>query len=287
MSFDSFRDSTVSPDWALWPALGLSPLVLAMNLRTAFLAGTPTKEILQAAAEVGLHPLSIALARPYDDTVTQRELRAGKSYLKGENRALAKRLGIDERWLPVIRGNGLCLRDPRIQELPEGLAVPALQLTRLGGLTSLPRRLAATWLNVEQCHGLEQLPFIPGLKILEVFDCLSLKALPPNLHLDHLCISACPGLEALPPLQTRVLQLANVPFPALPEGMGLRGFTLRNRAELEQLPGDLAPTWRSCWSIRDCPRLPAPSRWMPVPFLKPLPKAMQQTFQRAGLVGSA
>jgi len=286
MGFDSFRDSTVSPDWALWPALGLSPLVLAMNLRTALLAGTPAREILQAAAEIGLHPLSIAVARPLDAAVTQRKLRAGKSYLKGENRALAKRLSIDERWLPVIRGNGLCLRDPRIQELPEGLAVPALQLTRLGGLTSLPRRLAATWLNVEQCHGLEKLPSILGLKILEVFDCRNLRALPSNLHLDHLCISACPGLDALPPLQTRVLQLASVPFPALPEGMGLRGFTLRNLAGLEQLPGDLAPMWKPYWSIRNCPRLPAPSRWMPVPLLKPLPKAMQQAFLRAGLAGS-
>ena len=55
--------------------LGLSPLVLAMQLRTVFLAGTPAGEILQAAAKVGLHPLSIAVEKPYDDAITQRKLR--------------------------------------------------------------------------------------------------------------------------------------------------------------------------------------------------------------------
>ena len=276
----------LSNGWAIWSLLGLSHLEKAYELRVALQNGRPVEEILQEAAIYGLHPLSIAVAgNPIFMTpprINFHGIWADSVGLDHQNRRLARRLGIERRWFPFIRGLGLHLDGSRLEELPEGLAVPYLRIIRSGNIKAFPQAFSAASLWVDQCHGLSRIPVIPGLRELHVLDCRNVTALPARMRLSCLRLAACPGLERLPPLQVCILKLANCPMVDLPEGMDLSWLSLRGMALLERLPVDLDERDRGSCRIEKCPRLKARPWDDP-----PSPTALAQAFSRAGLADQA
>ena len=276
-------------DWATWSLLGMSPLALALRLREAFSAGAPAWEVLEEAQRYGLHPLSIAVAKPTLEAGRDRKYhRAWKAWDRAANRRVGARLGLGPEWLSVIQGNGLDFRDPRVEQLPEGLAAPVLSLKRLCKLKELPSQLAATWLHVEQCHGLSRIPATQGLLILDVFDCRSLEELPSGLELDTLRLSACPNLRRVPPINAGSLNLRNCPVETLPEDMGLSAFSLRNLPLLQEIPNDMVSVLQRARRVENCPRLLTRVEQIKK-IVRPLPQpsltTMGHALQRAGLAG--
>jgi len=275
-------EECLSNGWAIWSLLGLSHLEKAYELRVALQKGRPVDEVLEEADGYGLHPLSIVVAAPpiFTDPPKMNFFGnlADSASLNRQNRHLARRLGIERRWFPFIRGMGLQLEGSHLEELPDGLAVPYLRIIRSGGIKAFPLTFSAASLWVEQCHGLSSLPMIPGLRELHVLDCLNVRALPARMRLTRLHLAACPGLDRLPPLQVCTLKLANCPMVELSEGMNLGRLSLRGMALLERLPGDLEDLDRASCRVEKCPRLKV------LPWDDPpSPTALAQAFSKAGL----
>ncbi len=279
-------EECLSKGWAIWSLLGLSHLEKAYELRVALQKGRPIAEVLEEADGYGLHPLSIVVAAPpiFTDPPKMNFFGdlADSASLNRQNRHLARRLGIERRWFPFIRGMGLQLEGSHLQELPDGLAVPYVRIIRSGGIKSFPHAFSTASLWVEQCHGLSSLPMIPGLRELHVLDCRNVTALPAGMRLTCLRLSACPGLDRLPPLKVCILKLVNCPMVELPAGMDLGWLSLRGMALLERLPGDLYEQERGSWRIEKCPRLKA------LPWDDSTsPTALGQAFSKAGLADQA
>ena len=272
----------MSNGWAIWSLLGLSHLEKAYELRVAIQKGRPIAEVLEEADGYGLHPLSIVVAAPpiFTDPPKMNFFGdlADSVRLNRQNRHLARRIGVEQRWFPFIRGLGLHLEGSRLEELPEGLAVPYLRIIRSGGIKAFPQAFSVASLWVEQCHGLSRISIIPSLRELHVLDCRDVTALPPGMRLTRLQLSACPGLDRLLPLQVCILKLANCPMVELPDGMNLGRLSLRGMALLERLPGDLEDLDRASCRVEKCPRLKV------LPWDDPpSPTALAQAFSKAGL----
>ena len=309
----------MSGPWSVYTLMGISPAFHVARLREALDDGLPPDEVLAEAAQLGLHPLSIAAAPPpslvgwrylwrqsweiwlfgwQDQAVDPEDRPAGfqmrhsfysERLHRAANCEAARRLGIENRWIPHIQGWGLRIRDPRIQELPDGLALNCLHLAGLKNLRELPPNLSLTTLRLEQCHQVQQLPRILDLQNLHVLDCQGLTELSTRMDLDCLHLAACPSLRRLPSLKARVLKLANCPMVSLPEGMNLKRISLKRMPLLSALPKDMEEqSWwsNSClsrgdWNIESCPVLKH------LPWETQTTTALGLAFSKAGLAGQA
>lgn len=90
---------------------------------------------------------------------------------------------------------------PRLQDLPAGLTVGALNLQDCPSLERLPEGLDVCFLNVNRCDALREWPQQAQVRYghLSARDCLSLRSLPDWLtNVAQLDISGCRGITALP-----------------------------------------------------------------------------------------
>jgi hypothetical protein len=207
-------------------AMATDPVGLAVWLRSRLDAGEAPARILVHAAELDLHPLSVALCRT--------GLAHDRHDLRQRNREAAALLGVAEPWISQIQANGLRIRGAQIRELPAGLVMPRLDLSRLKHLVEIPRGTYAPWTRLHQCHSLVKVPLIRGLRRLELFDCHGVKELPGGLELETLHITACMTLETLPLLRAEQLIISSCPtFRRLPDGLWFRKLVLERLPNLE------------------------------------------------------
>ena len=227
-------------------AMNTDPVGLASWLRERLDGGEPVSAILDHAAALELHPISIALCLDGPGWANKDKQAA--------NRRVARTLGICDPWISQIQSDGLRIRDPQIRELPEGLVVRRLDLSRLKGLVQIPERTYARWMRIHQCHSLVRVPKIRGIKKLELYDSHRLSELPEGLDLEDLSISACPALEMLPIIRALHMNISScVHLRRIPDGVWFYQLVI---ARLPNLEGPLPTSGLSEGAktrVIDCP----------------------------------
>jgi hypothetical protein len=171
-------------------SMGLDAWGLASWLRSLARKGATPSELMAQAESLGLHPLSMAVAK---------DGRGGSCFdVRERNRAFWQWLGGDTTWTSAIQDEGLRLRDAWRGDLPEGLVVPSLEFCRLQHPVHLPSDLQAETLCLYRCPWLERMPCLTGVLHLELIDLPELLELPDGMDLDGLLLGSCPRIETLP-----------------------------------------------------------------------------------------
>jgi hypothetical protein len=168
---------------------------------------------------------------------------------------------------------------PQLENIPAGLRLKSLSVTRCEELEALPDDIQVTHrlglieahmtslppdlglsgtLAVTRCDELERLPDGLRLNTLRAVGCMGLVTLPDDLRVTQtLDLTDCVNLETLPEgLDVHTLNLTNcTTLRALPDDLRVTELTISGCASLTQWPSNgLPPTLRRL-VMRDCPTL--------------------------------